>query len=139
MNKNNLLNVPSAPLRYDVRVVGGIVSVHAVFILHNKAFRLFGGHNDAGSLDRFLKVRVDGRPGHRLEPFQLTTGGNEEPLDEVVENAKGKNHGSENWRAYTNLWGKQEFKTKNDKNREGKDKNSVKNNNSKKFPTESPN
>ena len=91
------------PLRNDIRVVRCVIDIHAIFIFEDKTFRLLRGDNDTGPGDGFLKVGVDWRTWDRLEPLQLSTGCDEETLDEIIQDSQGRNDDPKKWSADANL------------------------------------
>ena len=46
------------------------------------------GLDRAGALHRLAKVRIDGRPGDRLESLELSRGGDEDSLDDIKQHSE---------------------------------------------------
>ena len=71
------------PLCGDGGKIISVISIQESFIFQHKSINLALSNDDTGSSDRFLEMGINGRPRHRFQPFQLTTGRNKESLKEI--------------------------------------------------------
>ena len=78
---------------HDTRVVSNLIGVHFSF-RHQHEFSLPAeGSDGGGARDGLPEVRVDRRPGDRLQPLQLAGCVDVECLDEEEEDRDGNNDG----------------------------------------------